>query len=118
MSVASLMASPEAAGLFQKAIPQSGAGHNALSNEETNATALKFCEALGVAADDVDALMAADPADILAASVAVDPIASSGVGGRDGRGRRLSDPADALPAGDRRLVSLVVADRPHSQRLR
>ena len=77
MSVASLMASPEAAGLFQKAIPQSGAGHNALSNEETNATALKFCEALGVAADDVDALMAADPADILAASVAVDPIASA-----------------------------------------
>ena len=77
MSVASLMASPEAAGLFQKAIPQSGAGHNALSNEETNATALKFCQALGVDPDDVDALMAADPADILAASVAVDPIASA-----------------------------------------
>ncbi len=77
MSVASLMASPEAAGLFQKAIPQSGAGHNALSAEETNATALKFCQALGVDPDDVDALMAADPADILAASVAVDPIASA-----------------------------------------
>ncbi len=77
MSVASLMASPEAAGLFQKAIPQSGAGHNALSVEETNATAFRFCEALGIAADDVDALMTADPADILAASVAVDPIASA-----------------------------------------
>ncbi len=77
MSVASLMASPEAAGLFQKAIPQSGAGHNALSNEETNATALKFCQALGVDSEDVDALMAADPADILAASVAVDPLASA-----------------------------------------
>ena len=77
MSVASLMASPEAAGLFQKAIPQSGAGHNALSAEETNATALKFCQALGVDPDDVDALMAADPGDILAASVAVDPIASA-----------------------------------------
>ena len=77
MSVASLMASPEAAGLFQKAIPQSGAGHNALSVEETNATALKFCQALGVDPDDVDALMAADPADILAASVAVDPLASA-----------------------------------------
>ncbi len=77
MSVASLMASPEAAGLFHKAIPQSGAGHNALTVEETNATALKFCAALGVDPDDVDALMAADPADILAASVAVDPIASA-----------------------------------------
>ena len=77
MSVGSLMASPEAAGLFQKAIPQSGAGHNALSVEETNATALKFCEKLGVDPSDVDALMSADPADILAASVAVDPIASA-----------------------------------------
>ena len=77
MSVASLMASPESAGLFQKAIPQSGAGHNALSVEETNGTAFKFCAALGVDPDDVDALMAADPADILAASVAVDPIASA-----------------------------------------
>ena len=77
MSVASLMASPEAAGLFQKAIPQSGAGHNALSIEETNATAFKFCQALGVDPNDVDALMAADSADILAASVAVDPLASA-----------------------------------------
>ena len=77
MSVASLMASPEAAGLFQKAIPQSGAGHNALTVEETNATAYKFCEALGVDPNDVDALMAADPADILTASVAVDPIANA-----------------------------------------
>jgi len=76
MSVASLMASPESAGLFQKAIPQSGAGHNGLSVEETNATAFKFCEALGVAADDVDALMAADASDILAASAAVDPLAN------------------------------------------
>ena len=76
MSVASLMASPESAGLFQKAIPQSGAGHNGLSVEETNATAFKFCEALGVAADDVDALMAADASEILAASVAVDPLAN------------------------------------------
>lgn len=77
MSVSSLMASPEAAGLFHKAIPQSGAGHNALSDEETNATAFKFCEKLGIDPDDTDALMAADASDILAASVAVDPIASA-----------------------------------------
>ena len=76
MSVGSLMASPEAAGLFHKAIPQSGAAHNALTMEETEATGRKFAEHLGVAPDDVDALRAASTADVLAASVAVDPIAS------------------------------------------
>ena len=88
MSVASMMASPEAAGLFQKAIPQSGAGHNGLTVEATNATALKFCAALGVDPDDVDALMSADPADILAASVAVDPLADA----------ESADPTDLLAA--------------------
>ena len=76
MSVGSLMASPEAAGLFHKAIPQSGAAHNALTMEETEATGRKFAEHLGVAPDDVDGLRAASTADVLAASVAVDPIAS------------------------------------------
>ena len=76
MSVGSLMASPEAAGLFHKAIPQSGAAHNALTMEETEATGRKFAEHLGIAPDDVDALRAASTADVLAASVAVDPIAS------------------------------------------
>ncbi len=77
MSVGSLMASPEAAGLFQKAIPQSGAAHNALSVEETNATALRFCQHLGADPEDVDALRNADSAAILAASLAVDPIANA-----------------------------------------
>ena len=77
MSVGSLMASPEAAGLFHQAIPQSGAAHNALSAEETNATARKVCEHLAIDPDDADTLRAADAADILAASIAVDPIASA-----------------------------------------
>ena len=76
MSVGSLMASPEAAGLFHKAIPQSGAAHNALTMEETEATGRKFAEHLGVAPDDVDGLRAASTADVLAASVSVDPLAS------------------------------------------
>ena len=118
MSVASLMASPEAAGLFQKAIPQSGAGHNALSVKETNATALKFCQALGVDPDDVDALMAADPADILAASVAVDPLASAESASDMADARRIRHTADAVPARDRRRVPLATANRPHPRRLR
>ena len=76
MSVGSLMASPEAAGLFHKAIPQSGAAHNALTMEETEATGRKVAEHLGVAPDDVDALRAASTEDMLAASVSVDPLAS------------------------------------------
>ena len=76
MSVGSQMASPESAGLFHKAIPQSGAGHNALTMAETEATGRKFCAQLGIDPDDVDALRAAPAEDILAASAAVDPIAA------------------------------------------
>ena len=81
MSVGSLMASPEAAGLFHKAIPQSGAAHNALTMEETQATGRKVAEHLGIAPDDVDALRAASTEDVLAASVAVDPLASGDMSG-------------------------------------
>ena len=81
MSVGSLMASPEAAGLFHKAIPQSGAGHNALTQEETEATGRRFAEKLGVDPDDVEALRAASAEDVLAASVAVDPIAAGDMSG-------------------------------------
>ena len=88
MSVGSQMASPEAAGLFHKAIPQSGACHNALTTEETEATGRRFCEKLGVDPDDVEALRAASAADVLAASVAVDPLAAADFDG---------DAASALP---------------------
>ncbi len=67
MSVSSLMASPEAQGLFHKAIPQSGAGHHGMYDEQATANAQLFCELLGVAADDVEALRAASVADIIAA---------------------------------------------------
>ena len=83
MSVGAQMASPEAAGLFHKAIPQSGACHNALTMSETEATGRKFAERLGVDPDDVEALRAAPAADVLAASVAVDPLASGDMGGEE-----------------------------------
>ena len=49
MSVGSLMASPLARGLFRRAILESGAGHNALTVEEADATAAGFAKELGVA---------------------------------------------------------------------
>ena len=110
MSVASLMASPEAAGLFQKAIPQSGAGHNALSAEETNATAFKFCKALGVDPDDIDALMAADPRRHPRRLGRGRSDRQRGIGGGHGRRRRIRHTADAVPARDRRLIPFFAAD--------
>ena len=58
MSVATLMASPEAAGLFRRAIPQSGAGHHTMALADAEAVGASFLERLGVAPDDVDALRA------------------------------------------------------------
>ena len=47
MSVGSLMASRLARGLFHKAIPQSGAGHHALTPATASATAARFAELTG-----------------------------------------------------------------------
>ena len=67
MSVASLMGSPEAQGLFHKAIPQSGAGHHGMEDGQAIANGRQFCELLGVDPDDIDALRAASVEDILEA---------------------------------------------------
>ncbi|MDA1004240.1 MAG: carboxylesterase/lipase family protein [Chloroflexi bacterium] len=58
MSVGALMGSPLAAGRFAKAIPQSGAGHNAFTTHEAMATAMAFAEALGTEHLDPAALRA------------------------------------------------------------
>ena len=67
MSVASLMGSPEAQGLFHKAIPQSGAGHHGIEDVQAVDHGQQFCELLGVEPGDADALQSASVADILAA---------------------------------------------------
>jgi len=67
MSVGSLMGSPEAQGLFHKAIPQSGAGHHGIYDEQAVANAQSFCELLGVDPNDAEALRAAAVADIIEA---------------------------------------------------
>jgi para-nitrobenzyl esterase len=67
MSVGALMGSPLAAGLFQRAIPQSGAGHNALALEKAAETAQRFASLAGAAAPTREALRDLTPAAILEA---------------------------------------------------
>lgn len=68
MSVGALMASPEAKGLFHRAIAQSGAGHHALTLEAATGTARRICEILGVSPDDGAGLRAAPAAELVRAS--------------------------------------------------
>ena len=67
MSVGSVLVSPLARGLFQRAIPQSGAGHNALSVETASETARLFAEIAGVDLYDIQALRALPVSSILEA---------------------------------------------------
>ena len=67
MSVSSLMGSPEATGLFHKAIPQSGAGHHGIEDPQAVIHGEMFCEQLGIDPRDADALQSAEVDDILAA---------------------------------------------------
>ncbi|MCC6268446.1 MAG: carboxylesterase family protein [Dehalococcoidia bacterium] len=72
LSVGSLLGSPEAKGLFHRAIPQSGAGHQARPADEALSASEQFCELLGVRPDDPAALRAASPEAILEVSGAVE----------------------------------------------
>jgi len=56
MSVGALMGAPAAHGLFQQAIPQSGAGHHAYARDAAADVAARALSALGVAQDNLDAL--------------------------------------------------------------
>jgi para-nitrobenzyl esterase len=64
MSVSTLMAMPRAKGLFRRAIPQSGAGHNGISAETATMIGGHMLDMLGVAPGDLDALMRV-PSDIM-----------------------------------------------------
>lgn len=58
MSVGTLMSVPTAQGLFDKAIPQSGAAHCTTPPDVGTRIARKFCDLVGVVPGDVDALYA------------------------------------------------------------
>ncbi len=69
MSVATLLAMPGARGLFCRAVPQSGAGHNGISAPTASMIAGHLLDLLGVAPGDLDALMGVDPHLLLDAQI-------------------------------------------------
>jgi para-nitrobenzyl esterase len=71
MSVATLMALPEARGLFHQAVPQSGAGHNGIAAATATLIAGDLLARLGVAAGDADALAAITGEQLLEAQAAL-----------------------------------------------
>ena len=72
MSVGTLMALPDAAGLFHRAIPQSGACSTANPLDKAADIAAAFVDNLGLSAnDDIDALMGLDPQSLVDAGNAV-----------------------------------------------
>ena len=71
MSVGTLMALPEARGLFHQAVPQSGAGHNGISADTASLIARDLLARLGVAAGDVAALAAVTSEQLLEAQAAL-----------------------------------------------
>ncbi len=73
MSVGTLLGTPAAAGLFHGAIAQSGACANVSTVDSAIAVTDRFLAALGVAAGDLDALLAAPVDDVLDAQAAIDP---------------------------------------------
>jgi para-nitrobenzyl esterase len=67
MSVATLLGTPRARGLFRRAIAQSGAAHNVSSQDDALAVAERFLFELGLDGRDGDALCALPVAEILRA---------------------------------------------------
>ncbi len=85
MSVATLMAMPRARGLFRRAIPQSGAGHNGISAPTATMIAGHMLEHLGVKRGDLDALARVTSVEMLdAQSKLNDELATTRDGGRFG----------------------------------
>ena len=71
MSVAALLATPARAGLFTQAIVQSSPGNNTVSPATASMIAGHVLELLGIAPGDTEALLAVDPAALLAAQQTV-----------------------------------------------
>ena len=119
MSVGTLLGTPAAAGLFHKAIPQSGAASNVSSPERATAVAERVLGRLGV--DDVDALRTV-PAPAL-----VD--AQSGARDEFGTGGGLpfqpvvdgtvlpAQPIDAVRSGSATGIPVLTGSNAHEMRL-
>ena len=77
-SVATILGSPLAQGLFRRAIPQSGAAHHTMPRDAAEIVTDAFLAAMG--ASDIETLLLASVEDILAAQHKVDADLARGVG--------------------------------------
>ena len=122
MSVGTLLGTPAAKGLFVKAIPQSGAAHNAKDRAAADATTREFLAELGVEATPagaarlrdlpVEALMEAQSAIVmrnLSASLAFTPVVDGMV--------LPEPPIDAIGGGSAAGVSVLIGTNAEEMRL-
>ena len=119
MSVATLLGTPAARGLFHRAIPQSGAASNVSSAERAAAVAEKVMDHLGV--DDVDGLRAVPAEALVGAQSAVRDEFGFGAGLPfqpvvDGTVLARS-PLDAVRGGMSADIPLLTGSNAHEMRL-
>jgi para-nitrobenzyl esterase len=116
MGVATLLATPAAAGLFRRAIAQSGAASHAHDTSTAAWVTERFLEVLGLSTATGDALLALPVDDILRAQAVVDAEVQRGAGPGIGRlafqpvvdGSVLPrPPLDAIRAGSAARVDLI-----------
>ncbi|MFT3853620.1 MAG: carboxylesterase/lipase family protein [Ilumatobacteraceae bacterium] len=123
MSVSTLMAMPRARGLFRRAIPQSGAGHNGISAPTATMIGGHLLDLLGVRPGDLDALDRVSSSAILDAEAALgdelgttrDPArfgeaAGSAMAFQPTYGTELlpERPIDAIAAGSAKDIAVLV----------
>src|SRR5690606_24277947 len=84
MSVGTLLGTPEAAGLFHRAIAQSGAAHNVHAPETAEWVTSRLLAALGLTAQGFDALLEIPVEDLLRAQAEVEAEVQKGPASDDG----------------------------------
>lgn len=127
MSVGALMASPLASGLFRRAIPQSGAGHNALSVDTARSVASRFARAIGAGTPTREALAGIEVSRILEVQAQLEAELMSAMeegGPAEMRFQPVIDghfleqlPVEAVRRGASRGVSLLVGTTAEESRL-
>jgi len=114
MSVATLMGMPSAAGLFRRAIPQSGAAHAVSTRERATQIAAGLLDELGIALGDATRLRGISAGGILAGR---DKLSGAAVGAGDGSmdyqpvvdGDALPQPPlDAIRAGSSANIDMLI----------
>jgi para-nitrobenzyl esterase len=108
--VSTLLATPAAKGLFHRAAVQSGSWSRFLTRNDGARLARALLETLGLADTDVDRLWDVPWSDLLAAQVAVGPLAFMPVLDGDYLPRHPSDPASVVASADVPVIVSTTLD--------